>query len=64
MSDKKIDPRSLKLGTEVEVNGIKYASKSLAIQALHDEGLKTGDIARALEIRYQFAYNVIKRTRS
>ena len=61
----KYDPRSEKLGmkVELEVEGKKvtYPSKSQAIIALHRNGVATGDIAKALGIRYQFAYNVIKR---
>ncbi len=34
-------------------------SKSEKIRALHREGLSIGDIARALNIKYQFAWNVI-----
>lgn len=60
------DPRSEKLGMKVELvdeqgKKIKFPSKSQAIIALHREGKSTGDIARMLNIRYQFAYNVIKR---
>lgn len=59
------DPRSVKLGMAVEVEHdekkLKFPSKSQAIIALHREGVATGDIAKKLGIRYQFAYNVIKR---
>lgn len=51
------------LGHEVEVDGVKYPSKSAAIVALWDGGMTRGDIARTLGIRYQFANNVIARKR-
>jgi hypothetical protein len=35
-------------------------SKSAMIRELHDGGWKTADIARQLNIRYQFARNVIE----
>lgn len=61
----KYDPRSEKLGMaqEIEVDGkkVKVPSKSQAIMALHRDGKSTGEIAKILNIRYQFAYNVIKR---
>lgn len=59
------DPRSEKLGMKVELvvddEKVTYPSKSQAIWALHQQGVATGDIAKMLSIRYQFAYNVIKR---
>ena len=66
-----VDPRTLKLGHKVEMvvereNGEtetkRYASKSQAIVDLYvSHGMDTGEIAKALGIRYQFAYNVLKR---
>lgn len=66
-----VDPRTLKLGHAVEMNiereneetiTKRYASKSQAIVDLRvSYGLDTGEIAKALGIRYQFAYNVLKR---
>lgn len=58
----KVDPRSIKLGHEVEVEGQKYPSKSIAIQELHNDGKSNSEIAKILGIRYQFVYNVLKRT--
>jgi len=60
------DPRSEKLGMKITVENEEgkkttYPSKSQAIIALHREGKSTGEIARILGIRYQYAYNVIKR---
>ena len=59
------DPRSEKLGMKITVEHNEkkttYPSKSQAIIALHREGVSTGEIAKKLGIRYQFAYNVIKR---
>ena len=37
----------------------KLETKSAKIRALAKLGWKTGDIARSLGIRYQFAYNVL-----
>lgn len=59
------DPRSIKLGTEVEITlndkKKKVPSKSIAIRELHNSGMSNSDIAKQLNIRYQFVYNVIKR---
>lgn len=72
----KVDPRTVKLGHQVTVTIEKtnkdgeitsseehtYPSKSMAIVSLHrDHNVSRGDIARYLEIRYQFVYNVLKR---
>lgn len=72
-----IDPRTVKLGHAVEVvierpaskeggkpttTEKKYASKSQAILDLHtSHNMDVSSIAKALGIRYQFAYNVLKR---
>jgi hypothetical protein len=37
------------------------AAKSAKIRELHAKGMKTGEIAKVLGIRYQFARNVIVR---
>jgi hypothetical protein len=37
----------------------KYGSKSAAIRGLHKEGLKPGQIADSLRIRYQHVNNVL-----
>jgi DNA invertase Pin-like site-specific DNA recombinase len=37
----------------------KYGNKSQAIRALHKQGMKTADIARNLNIRYQHVRNVL-----
>lgn len=55
--------------TKVEVENIesavkliaKYGSKSNAIRAMSAEGMKTGPIAKALNIRYQHVRNVLMR---
>ena len=61
------DPRSIKLGDEVEITindkKKKVPSKSVAIRELAASGMSKGDIARALGIRYQFVYNVLKRAK-
>lgn len=65
MNNKQYDSRSIKLGheVEIEINGekIKVPSKSQAIIELYKAGASKGDIAKALDIRYQFVYNVISR---
>lgn len=38
----------------------KAETKSAAIRRMAAEGMRTGDIAKALNIRFQFAYNVLK----
>lgn len=71
-----IDPRTVKLGHKIDVTvqrtneenevvseeHLEFPSKSMAIVALHrDYEVSRGEIARMLNIRYQFVYNVLKR---
>lgn len=49
-SDVKAMVRAIEAGT---------LSKRKAILELGRDGMKTGDIAKAIGIRYQFAYNVL-----
>lgn len=37
----------------------KGTSKSEKMRKLYDEGMSLGDIAKKLQVRYQFVYNVI-----
>jgi hypothetical protein len=47
------------LATTTEDLITKYGNKSKAIRGLHAEGYEKGDIARALDIRYQHVRNVL-----
>jgi len=40
--------------------GHKVASKSAQIRQMSAEGMTRGQIAKALDIRFQFVYNVLK----
>jgi hypothetical protein len=56
---KKEEVRDYKKTSEVLEILSKYNSKSEAIRALHKQGMKKGEIADLLRIRYQHVHNVL-----
>lgn len=49
---------------DMEALAEKYKTKSAMIRFLAAQDFKTGDIAKAMNIRYQHAYNVLKQEQS